>query len=124
MIWHMVMRYARKTGLVDKLGPQDLSRTCAKLCRAAGGELEQIQFLLLGHASIQTAERYLGSRQNLKEAVNDRLRVDLLDSGKHPGVKALPEMFGCVLPVIEVLRFLLSDKNRIVNSLLRANVIT
>jgi integrase len=75
MIWHIVMKYARKTGLVDKLGPHDLRRTCAKLCRAAG---EQIQFLL-GHASIQTTERYLGSQQNLKEAVNDRLGLDLLD---------------------------------------------
>ena len=41
----------------------------------SGGEIEQIQFLL-GHASIQTTERYLGSRQNLKEAVNDRLGLD------------------------------------------------
>jgi integrase len=62
MIWHIVMKYARKTGLVDKLGPHDLRRTCARLCRAAGGDLEQIQFLL-GHASIQTTERYLGSQQ-------------------------------------------------------------
>jgi integrase len=46
-----------------------MRRTCAKLCRDSGGDLEQIQFLL-GHASIQTTERYLGSRQNLKEAVN------------------------------------------------------
>jgi integrase len=30
----------------------------------------------LGHASIQTTERYLGSLQNLKEAVNDRLGLD------------------------------------------------
>jgi hypothetical protein len=30
----------------------------------------------LGHASIQTTERYLGSRQNLKEAVKDRLGLD------------------------------------------------
>jgi len=31
--------------------------TCARLCHAAGGELEQIQFLL-GHASVRTTERY------------------------------------------------------------------
>jgi site-specific recombinase XerD len=75
MIWHIVTKYARQTGLVDKLAPHDMRRTCAKLCRDSGGDLEQIQFLL-GHASIQTTERYLGSRQNLKEAVNDRLGLD------------------------------------------------
>ena len=56
----------------DALRPHDLRRTCAKLCRKAGGELEQIQ-LLLGHASVQTTERYLGTRQDLAEAPNDRL---------------------------------------------------
>jgi site-specific recombinase XerD len=75
MIWHIVTKYARQTGIVDKLAPHDMRRTCAKLCRESGGDLEQIQFLL-GHASIQTTERYLGSRQNLKEAVNDRLGLD------------------------------------------------
>ena len=62
--------YGRELGL--KLQPHDLRRTCAKLCRAAGGELEQIQ-LLLGHASITTTERYLGSRQDLVHAPNDRI---------------------------------------------------
>ena len=71
MIWHIVSRYAAQAGL-PKLAPHDLRRTCAKLCRASGGDLEQIQFLL-GHASIQTTERYLGSRQNLVQAVNDNL---------------------------------------------------
>ena len=53
-------------------GAHDLRRTCAKLCRKAGGDLEQIRFLL-GHASIQTTERYLGSEQEIAVAVNDNL---------------------------------------------------
>jgi integrase/recombinase XerD len=49
------------------------------LCRASGGELEQIQLMLghasggeleqiqlmLGHASVQTTGRYLGTKQDL-----------------------------------------------------------
>ena len=49
--------------------PHDLRRTCARLCHLAGGELEQIQFLL-GHASVQTTERYLGCKQKLSQAGN------------------------------------------------------
>jgi integrase len=56
------------------LAPHDLRRTCAKLCRKSGGDLEQIQ-MLLGHASIQTTEKYLGMQQNLVEAVNDKLGI-------------------------------------------------
>src|SRR5712691_1835184 len=54
-------------------------RTCAKLCHTNGGELEQIQFLL-GHASVQTTERYLGCKQNLGHPVNDLFdfRIDVL----------------------------------------------
>ncbi len=74
VIWWVVLHYAQQVG-IPKLAPHDLRRTCAKLCRAAGGDLEQIQ-LLLGHASIQTTEQYLGTRQNLVEAVNDRLGLE------------------------------------------------
>ncbi len=61
---------------LGKLAPHDLRRTCAKLCRKAGGELEQIQ-LLLGHASIQTTERYLGTEQAFAHAVNDAIGLDM-----------------------------------------------
>jgi hypothetical protein len=45
---------------------------CANL---AGGELDQIQFLL-GHVSIQRTERYLGCKQKLRVAVNDRFGIE------------------------------------------------
>src|ERR1700731_782590 len=72
--WHVVREYATKAG-IDKLAPHDLRRTCARLCHTAGGELEQIQFLL-GHRSVETTERYLGSRQRLVHAVNDQLGIE------------------------------------------------
>ena len=58
-----------------KLAPHDLRRSCARLCRAAGGELEQIQFLL-GHVSVQTTERYFGCTQRISSAVNDRIGIE------------------------------------------------
>jgi len=74
-IWHIVKRAAQCSG-IEKLAPHDLRRTCARLCHLAGGELEQIQFLL-GHASVQTTERYLGCKQKLRHAVNDNMGLDL-----------------------------------------------
>jgi integrase len=69
-VWAVVEKCASEIGIKD-FGPHDLRRTCAKLCRKAGGDLEQIKFLL-GHSSIQTTERYLGSEQEIAVAVNDR----------------------------------------------------
>ena len=70
-VWAVVTEAAAAIG-VGRFGAHDLRRTCAKLCRKAGGDLEQIKFLL-GHASIQTTERYLGSEQEIAVAVNDSL---------------------------------------------------
>ena len=74
LVWHVVKEFAAKIG-VTKLAPHDLRRSCARLCRAAGGELEQIQFLL-GHISVQTTERYLGCTQRISSAVNDRIGIE------------------------------------------------
>ena len=71
VIWYVVKDCATRVG-IKVLAPHDLRRTCARLCHAAGGELEQIQFLL-GHAPVQTTERYIACKQELRSAVNDRL---------------------------------------------------
>jgi site-specific recombinase XerD len=74
VIWHIVKDSAAKAG-ISKLSPHDCRRTCARLCHAAGGELEQIQFLL-GHVSVETTERYLGCKQRLRGAVNDKIGLE------------------------------------------------
>ena len=51
VLWDMVRAAAVRAG-IEKLAPHDLRRTCARLCHLAGGELDQIPFLL-GHVSIQ-----------------------------------------------------------------------
>jgi integrase len=70
-VWSVVEQSAKEIG-IERFGAHDLRRTCAKLCRKNGGDLEQIKFLL-GHSSIQTTERYLGSEQEIAIAVNDNL---------------------------------------------------
>ena len=66
-------------GVAD-IAPHDLRRTFAKLAHKGRAALEQIQ-LSLGHASIQTTERYLGVRQDLADAPCDRLGLKLAGYG-------------------------------------------
>jgi site-specific recombinase XerD len=73
-VWHIVKESAKTVGIAQ-LAPHDLRRTCARLCHTSGGELEQIQFLL-GHVSVQTTERYLGCKQRIRSAVNDRIGIE------------------------------------------------
>jgi site-specific recombinase XerD len=73
-VWYIVKESAKVVGIA-KLAPHDLRRTCARLCHASGGELEQMQFLL-GHVSIQTTERYLGCKQRIRSAVNDKIGIE------------------------------------------------
>jgi site-specific recombinase XerD len=71
----VVVCYCRPLGLGD-VAPHDLRRTFAKLARKGGADLEQIQ-LSLGHASIRTTQRYLGTQQDLQDAPGDRLGLHL-----------------------------------------------
>ena len=83
VVWYVVKTCCERAGL-EHIAPHDLRRTRAKLCHDRGGELEQIQFLL-GHASVQTTERYLGCKQNLGHPVNDLfdLRMAAQQQEKH-----------------------------------------
>src|SRR5450755_4489587 len=73
VVWQLLRPHAIAAE-VPGIAPHDCRRTAAKLSRAAGGELEQIQ-LLLGHASVQTTERYLGTKQDLVHAPNDGIKL-------------------------------------------------
>jgi integrase len=71
-IYEVVERYGRKLGAA--LAPHDVRRTFAKLAHKGRAPVEQIQ-ISLGHASIQTTERYLGVEQDLMDAPCDHLGI-------------------------------------------------
>jgi site-specific recombinase XerD len=74
-IFETVKAYAGAIGLAN-IAPHDLRRSFAKLAHKGRAALEQIQ-LSLGHASIQTTERYLGVQQDLTDAPCDHLGLRL-----------------------------------------------
>jgi len=82
-IFETIKFYGEKIGLKE-IAPHDLRRTFAKLAHKGRAALEQIQ-LSLGHASIQTTERYLGVQQDLTDAPCDHLGLKLSSAtGQHP----------------------------------------
>ena len=72
-VWKTVVTAAKAAG-IDHLGPHDLRRSCAKFCRNAGGDIEQVQ-ALLGHEDISTTAVYLGTNPEIRRAVNDRIAL-------------------------------------------------
>lgn len=65
----IVKHYGEVIGKPE-LAPHDLRRTCAKLMRRKGAELEQIQ-TILGHASIETTMKYLGPPDEFASPLDD-----------------------------------------------------
>ena len=74
VVWQLLRGYAETAG-VPGSAPHDARRTCAKLCRVAGGELEQIQ-LLLGRASVQTTEPVLGNERGSRPSAQRRHQAE------------------------------------------------
>jgi integrase/recombinase XerD len=73
-IYNTLAAYAAPLGV--KFAPHDMRRTFAQLARQGNASLEQIQ-LTLGHASAQTTERYLGTRQDLRDSPSDRVALKI-----------------------------------------------
>jgi integrase len=69
-----VNRYASLLQL--PIAPHDLRRTHAKLAFKGGATVHQIQ-RSLGHASLATTERYLGTDFDIKDAPGDHVRLTL-----------------------------------------------
>lgn len=62
-VFYVVQRASKRAGF--DIAPHDLRRTHAKLSREGGAPIEQIS-RVLGHASVQTTEIYLGSALELR----------------------------------------------------------
>lgn len=73
MVYLVVQDAAKRCGMTIR--PHDLRRTYSKLSREGGAPLEQIK-VTLGHASLTTTERYLGSNLSTKpgEACGDFIK--------------------------------------------------
>jgi site-specific recombinase XerD len=71
-LYIVVCEYAKRLDV--KLAPHDMRRTFAQLARKAKADIEQIQ-QSLGHASIVTTQKYLGTQQDLSDAPSDRIKL-------------------------------------------------
>jgi len=73
---YLVVRDAARRAGLGEIRPHDLRRTFARLSREGGAPLEQVQHQL-GHASVQTTERYIASHVDLRQgcAAGDFIRL-------------------------------------------------
>ncbi len=75
-IYNIIQAASRRAG-IDILRPHDCRRSYAKLSHEGGASLEQIR-LTLGHSSLITTQRYLGSSLATKpgEACGDHIVIE------------------------------------------------
>lgn len=78
-LYKLVKEYGTLIGHPE-LAPHDLRRTFAKLARHGGSALEDIS-QTLGHASLQTTQRYLGLELNLENTAPDRVGLKMTPIG-------------------------------------------
>jgi site-specific recombinase XerD len=73
VVWYAVKRCAKRAG-IENLAPHDLLAVAPASAMAVEANSNRFS---LGHASVQTTEPYIGCKQNLKEAVNDRFGISV-----------------------------------------------
>lgn len=80
---YLIVRDTARTAGLGEVRPHDLRRSYAQLSRNGGASLEQIQ-QTLGHASIQTTERYLNKNLELRpgKACGDHIRLHVRNGGR------------------------------------------
>lgn len=74
-----IYRATKKYGRMiqrPEIAPHDLRRTYAKLARAAGAPLEQIQ-ITLGHESLAVTQQYLGTDIDYQNAPSDYIKPNI-----------------------------------------------
>ena len=74
-LYNLVKDYGAQIGHAE-LAPHDMRRTFAKLAKKGNAALEDIS-MTLGHASLQTTQRYLGLELNLDSGAPDRVGLRL-----------------------------------------------
>lgn len=73
VVWYVVRQHARKAGM-DKLAPHISGEPAPGYAVRPAANSTRFSFLL-GHVSVQTTERYLGCKQRIRNAVNDRIGI-------------------------------------------------
>ena len=95
VLWEIVKAAAARAD-IPKLAPHDLRRTCARLCHLAGGELDQIQFLL--GTRLHPDDRAVFGLQTEATLRRQRQHGNRALSGQHPiqatGNSPLPDQRG------------------------------
>jgi len=74
-LYNLVKDYGTRIGHPE-LAPHDMRRTFAKLAKHGNAALEDIS-MTLGHASLQTTQRYLGLELNLDSGAPDRVGLHM-----------------------------------------------
>ena len=73
VIWHAVRKYGKAVGM-PRLAPHDCRRTCARLCQQAANWNRSSSCSATSRS--KTTERYLGCKQRLRDAVNDKIGLE------------------------------------------------